>query len=1394
MESFDEWDILDKYFKDNMYPFTKHHLDSYRQFIKTYIPETIKSYNPITMIKVNNDGEEFLKVEVYIGGQDMKGFYIDRPIIPDHQGDYKLLSPHEARLRNMSYTTRIYADIEIVYYQDGEMYDVKKFANTLIANIPLMLHSDQCMLYNQGSKVLREFGECPMDQGGYFIIDGKEKVIVSQERITTNRLFIGESTDENMALKAIIRCTPTKGEGSLIPKTVEFNLLKKVDVEFDKDIKEDYRPYAGAILVNLPSITGELPLTTLFRALGFESDKSIVEAIFGPFEDIHPSVLNFLRPSLMHGASTGIFTMKDAHETLKNRVHYKSIEYVKSIITTELFPNIDGTIREKGLFLGLLVNDIMKVALNINPMSDRDSYIFKRVDISGFLLAQLFQESYSKFRKAVRDTLDREYYYGPWKNTNQIELLVRKDNIYRIFSSDIISDIFMRSIKGMWGSVQDDPEQGKVQDLSRISYIGSMSHLRRVNMPIKRSLKLTSPHRLHSQQWGIMCPFESPDGGSIGYLKNFALMTHITSGTDPDKLVKVLDSLNVVALKNISLIMKDHVKVFINGTLYGITKKPQTLVRALRLYRRNGLINQFISVAWDIVQNLIRVQTEAGRPCRPLLIVKDSEALIYKKYKDIKKTNWFELMYGDLFSNYSSTKLYDDEFINPMKIKKFEKYDSIEEICDKLEDTQGVIEYLDIEEENTLLLAMKKEELHNLHTHLEIHPSTAFSVVTNIVPFANHNQAPRVYFHAAQSKQGLGVYVTNWNKRFDTMGYIQHYPQKRIITTRGSHYNGCDKMPNGFNAVVAIMIHTGFNQEDSIIINKNAIDRGLFQTTSYKTMVASEKTINQDERIMFADPIKLRDKLNYQVDNIKHAEYSLIKSDDSDDKNSSSVEGIIQEGSYIPRGQNAVVVGMVHEKRQRLEKKKGILVEHETVVSYRDVSEVTDVHHYGKIDKVFVGYQNSTSISKDRICKIRFRKIRRPELGDKGASSHGQKGVIGKILPEQDMPFTKDGIKPDLIINPHAIPSRMTIGHLVETVFSKLCCLEGCTGDGTVFLPFDFDKMYDDLEKHDFEKHGNEILYNGKNGQQIETEIFIGPIYYYRLKHMVTDKIHARDRGPKDGMTRQPKSGRSNQGGLRIGEMERDVLLAHGLSQFTKECMMEKSDKYRWKICRNCGVISGRNKCANCMQQNLVEIDSPYTFKLLVQEFEAMGIQIRLSPDSPPDENYEDDDIQSDEEEQQLRQVGGLPTWYSGAKQELEEKQEQQKEEDISESLSSGGDNEFKEILDINENTNHQREQQEEQTELEVEQEVKIVNITGLGQDNPINTGGELKEVELEEEDDDDDYEKDEDDDYDKDDKDDEDESEKDYDDYNQDNSKEKEEETKIVDIADIDSEFFNND
>ena len=433
-------------------------------------------------------------------------------------------------------------------------------------------------------------------------------------------------------------------------------------------------------------------------------------------------------------------------------------------------------------------------------------------------------------------------------------------------------------------------------------------------------------------------------------------------------------------------------------------------------------------------------------------------------------------------------------------------------------------------------------------------------------------------------KQAVGIHSTNYNKRFDTFTHILHYPQKPLINTMLSKHMNLDKLPNGINVIVAIASYTGFNQEDSVLINQSALDRGLFNSTFYRCYKDEEKK-NQltGEEDKFCKPDKT--KLLFS----KPCNYEKLNSN-----------GFVEKNKYVD--DTDIIIGKIKPNKSDSSK-------------FIDSSTSVKTNESGFIDDNYF----NTNGDGYKFCKVRIRNSRIPYIGDKFSSRHGQKGTIGMVYNQADMPFSKDGIVPDIIINPHAIPSRMTIAQLMECILGKSCLLGGYQGNGTVFNNVKVDDISDILEGFNYQKHGNEVLYNGFNGEQLNTKIYMGPTYYQRLKHMTEDKIHSRSEGPVVSMTRQPAEGRSSHGGLRFGEMERDCMIAHGSSMFLKERLMEVSDKFTCCICNKCGLICISSnienifECKACNNYNeFSKIYIPYSCKLLFQELISMSMSPRF--------------------------------------------------------------------------------------------------------------------------------------------------------------------------------------
>ncbi len=1118
-------------------------------------------------------------------GENAENIYLDKPVLNTNTETHVLL-PNEARLRNITYVSNLYVDIHILYqvYKTNTNQiikeDKKVFDKVLLGAIPIMLHSKLCNLYGLNEKNLIDMGECPYDQGGYFIIDGKEKVIIAQERGATNKLFINKSTNIENIYEGYIRCTSE--EDSLFPKIVKFFMLSK-------DIASGKR--MNALTVKVPHISTDIPLFVLFRALGVESDKDIIQNIMSCNETDN-AIQNILYYSIID--SPGIYTQKDALNFLKEFTDYKTIEHVRYILIFNLLPNVGHDFQNKAIYLGYIINRLISTYLGRFNDTDRDNYMYKRVHLSGFMLSDIFRDFYNGLRRNVRNNIDREYEKGPWRKAGNISEIVNLVNLDLMFPSSFITEGMMKSMKGNWGLMEDPNKQGIVQDLSRISYSSFVSHLRRVNTPIDRSIKIISPHRLNTSQYGYMCPVESPDGASIGLIKNMSMLTHVTFDISTKAIFDALEILGneyYKYIKDIDIysINKEYAKLFINNAWVAIISHPEMVFKYFKLLKRNALINIFTSVSWDIMTNVINIIVESGRCCRPLLVIKKGNVLPVTKDTNMI---WSDYFCGQLIEK-ANFDFYNQEFINPFNLINTK---DINVLFEKLEESSSIMEFIDVEESNTCMIAMTSSDLNNKninYTHIEIHPSTMFGIYTSTIPLSNHNQAPRNIFSGAQGKQAVGIYATNFNNRLDTMSYVLHYPQKPIVSTMFNNLFDCDKLPSGENLIVAIACYSGYNQEDSIIINKSSIERGMFNMSYFKTVYDSESS-SKDGEIIFTHPVSVTN--SGKKCNIKGiANYNKI------DINTGLpiINSCIKEDD-VYLGKCKVV--------NKQNKSQNIFNENIQEEEYNDISLKADKTVSGFIDKVFLNHNSSN----ENNVKIRFRKWRIPELGDKCASRHGQKGVVGMILPNEQMPFTKQGIIPDMIINPHAFPSRMTIAHLLECLISKSCCIDGIEYDGTPFENHDFEKIYEKLKNNGYECHGNEIMYNGMTGDQIETDIFIGPTYYMRLKHMVADKINYRLDGPVTNITRQPTKGRANDGGLRIGTMETDVLSSHGLFGFLKESLMERADGTTFMIDADKGNIIGSAKNV----EKVKFINAPYALKPLLFEINTLGINPILITDN----------------------------------------------------------------------------------------------------------------------------------------------------------------------------------
>ncbi len=503
----------------------------------------------------------------------------------------------------------------------------------------------------------------------------------------------------------------------------------------------------------------------------------------------------------------------------------------------------------------------------------------------------------------------------------------------------------------------------------------------------------------------------------------------------------------------------------------------------------------------------------------------------------------------------------------------------------------GIIEYMDAQEEENSFIAIKEEDIKQEHTHLEVDPANIFGVVASVLPYPEHNSSPRITMACAMAKQSLGTYCSNFNVRYDTRAYIMYYPQQPMVQTSTYRALGLKNKAAGQNCIVALTSYYGYNMADAIVVNKSSIDRGLHRIVMFKTYETEERFY----------PGGQKDKIE-----IPTTEVSGYRGDEA--YQHLAEDGIVFPESYV-HGKE-VLVGKTSPPRFLEEISVFGAVEEKK----RESSLSLKPGESGRVDSVLI----TEGPSGNRMVKVRIRSIKVPEIGDKLASRHGQKGIIGMLIPQQDMPFTSDGISPDLIVNPHAIPSRMTAGHLLEMLGGKAGAIGGMLMDGSAFGGNTEDEYRAILKKNGFEEYGEEVLYDGNTGKQIKSKIFIGNVYYQRLHHLVSNKMHVRSRGPVQLLTHQPTEGRAREGGLRFGEMERDCLIGYGASMLIKERLLEESDKTVQLVCSECGAIAthdyarNRDVCPICDSENVEPVEISYAFKLLLDEIRSMAIFPRI--------------------------------------------------------------------------------------------------------------------------------------------------------------------------------------
>ena len=1315
------WKVIQRLFEDDPQMMVRHHIDSYNDFFGKGIFKIFRERNPIILQKEQDpDTQEFnLRCELYLGGKNGDKVYFGKPIIYDDDREHYMF-PNEARLRNMTYGTTIHYDVDVVFKiaapgdsggggGNGRRVEVTTatLERILLGRFPIMIQSNHCILHGLEPKARFYMGECKNDYGGYFIIDGKEKTIISQEKFADNMLYIRANNEDNVYTHAADIRTVSE-DASKPERTLSVRIVAPTTLLTNKQF-----------VVNIPNVRSPVPLFIVMRALGVISDREILEFCLLDLDE-NAELLDHFIPSI-HDANK-IFTQEGAIKFIATLTKSKTIPQVHDILMNYFLPQVGETnYIQKAYFLGNMVYKLLRVSLKIDQPTDRDSFKFKRIELSGSLIYDLFKEYYALQQQHIRLSMDREYFKDPKKYEKNFIGLIQM-NYQEFFRERIVEDGFKKAFKGNWGATDHTKRIGVIQDLNRLSYNSFLSHLRKINLPMDSSAKVVAPRMLHGSQWGMIDPVDSPDGANIGFHKHLAFGTRVTNQCSAYPMTLWLREVVKMQLLEecTRMFLYYTTKVFVNGTWVGAVTRPEETMRLIRLHRRNALIPIYVSCRWDIKSNEIHVYTDAGRLCRPIFYIDDDTGRpSYDKDEIMEmiragKASWEQMTTGFTAKSdptfnpshcnyYTIDELYgraQDTSALSAKQKVSEDVARVNTIEDfrRLKATQAIIEYIDTSETESTLISMShkferpvavdavtgekrkhasdsssgsgsessddesksgagegagaegpqeggarskspRKHRHRRHsrrrhrhrarvlssdgkqyTHVEIHPSLLMGVMGNQICFPENNPVARNVFGCGQAKQAASIYHSNYQVRIDKMGVVINNGEIPIVKSRYLDLINHEEHPCGFNAVVAIMSFNGYNVEDSILFNEASIKRGMFRITYYNMYEAREESSSvrgaqRDTR--FANIQKegaIGIKPGY--------DYSYL--DDN---------GLIRENTEMD--DKKVVIGM------------GSVSIQNDGGQMRDMSTMPKKGQLGFVDKAFM-----TEGEKGfRIGKVRIREERFPSIGDKFCSRCGQKGTVGLIIPEKDMPFTKDGIRPDIIINPHAIPTRMTIGQLIESLMGKACVLHGGFGNCTAYTNngTKHESFGSILTEYGYHSSGTEVLYNGMTGEQIKSNIYIGPTYYMRLKQMVKDKINYRSQGPRTQLTRQTVQGRANDGGLRVGEMERDGILGHGAAHFLNESLMVRGDEYHMAVCNKSGMIAIYNPNQNLFMSPMVDgpiqysgsltdaagegaagatgasvihmtkfgrsfsiVRIPYCLKLLMQELLVMNVQMRI--------------------------------------------------------------------------------------------------------------------------------------------------------------------------------------
>lgn len=1127
----------------------RQHIDSFDYFVNTEMKAIVQSPSA-REIRSDHDPKFYLRyTDCWVG----------EPCVEEDSYSTSRATPFQCRLRDCTYAAPIYVNVR---YTRGRQIVVKK--KVAIGRIPVMLRSSKCLLRGKTDRQLMQMNECPYDPGGYFVVKGVEKVILIQEQLSKNRVII-----EQDSVKGYVQANITSSTHEVKSRCLIYAKNGKVYLKHNK-------------------VGDAIPIAIIMKGMGIESDLEIVQLIGS-----EPHIIDALAPSLEDSNKQGILTQLQALRFLGQKIkQVESNSMFKSwrkpmsledegrnvlanfILSHVPVENYD--FRAKQIYVGHIVRRVIMAMTGKVELDDKDYYGNKRLELAGNLLSLLFEDLFKQFNSELQRQADRVL-----SKANQAQAF----DVVRCIRTDTITMGMQTAIStGNWRLKRFKMDRaGVTQVLSRLSYMSAVGMVTRVNSQFEKTQKVSGPRSLQPSQWGMLCPADTPEGEACGLVKNLSMLAHVTAEEESAPIKRLCRDLgveDVATLTGNEINAVGSYLVFLNGLILGAHTRPHRFVKDLRTMRRQGQAGEFVSVYLHEGQKVIYIATDGGRVCRPIIIVDEDTALPRLKQKHMEGLAMGTISVKDLL-------------------------------------TRGVVEYVDVNEENNCLIALteldlanaRKDGLHNRrmkHTHLEIDPLTLLGMVVGLVPFPHHNQSPRNTYTCAMGKQAMGCIGMNEYARMDGLIYSLIYPMKPMAKSRTLDLVNFDNVPGGQNTCIAVMSYSGYDIEDAVIINKASIDRGFGRCMVLKKHQTSVKRYangTMDRTCGPPDPSAFPDGSRDK----RYQKYRAI------DKDGICLVGeLLDNGCYMVNKESPSDISTAVAGAEMGNAAANMAAMSQISYKPSGMSYKSACPSY--VDKVLI----TTNEFESFLIKVMVRQVRRPEVGDKFASRHGQKGVCGLIAPQTDMPFNEFGHPPDLIMNPHGFPSRMTVGKLLELLVGKAGVYEGRQAFATAFGEEHGSAdtacaAAEALIRNGLNYSGKDVLYSGINGEPLDAYIFSGPVFYQKLKHMVLDKMHARARGPRATLTRQPTEGRSRDGGLRLGEMERDCLIAYGASNLIMERLMHSSDAFTASVCMTCGLLQYQNWCQFCRSgEKVADIRIPYACKLLFQEMESMNILPRL--------------------------------------------------------------------------------------------------------------------------------------------------------------------------------------